>query len=135
MRRWSVQLFIPAALIFFTTAVGAQTLEQKPGQAVSPYYSADEYRLAHSMFDDLKRDLNGAQADAGINLAINQRFDTARTDLNALEQSWDNGHYDSRQILKTISAIQMVLNESLPYDSEALARDQSRLLDFRSEYY
>jgi hypothetical protein len=130
MRRY----LISSGLIFFAAALGAQARDLPD----SRYYSNDEYKLAHSMFDSIESDLNRAQTSVYPNdLAGGPAFNIAHNELLGLEQNWDAGRYDSRQIDNTISALRTVLDDKqlMRYDQEALARDLSRLLDFRSEYY
>jgi len=58
-------------------------------------------------------------------------------ELEALEQNWDKGKYDTREFDNTVSAVQMVLNDNrlIPHDGDVLSADLSRLLEFRAEYY
>jgi len=107
-------------------------------EVVNPYYSTDEYQLAHSMFNKVRADLYRAQTNAYPNyLGDRSRFDIARNQLNGLEGNWDQGKYDVDEFQDTLSAVQMVLNDNhlMPHDRDVLSADVSRLLDFRTEYY
>jgi len=139
----------PAAFILTLGTAGAQNVTSNDNPSIDnrslsnrSYYSHDEYRLAHSLFDTITSDLNKAQTaenstNHSTNLGDSPRFDIAHEELGALEQNWDRGRYDSRQIENTILALEMVTNDNRlsPHDRDALARDVSRLLDFRSDYY
>jgi hypothetical protein len=118
-----------AVCAFVSCSLAAQPA---PAEVRNPFYSADEYQLAHSMFDRIQNDLDQAQTNA-----YGPRFDSAHNALTVLEQNWDRAHFDSNQIANTISAIQMVLNDNrlMPHDHDALSDDVSRLLDFQTEYY
>lgn len=107
---------------------------------VNPYYSADEYQLAHSMFDRIRADLVSAQTNANANpsnLGDAPRVDMARQELGRLEQNWDQARYDTSEFQRTMTAVQMVMNDNrlAPHDRDELSADLSRLLEFRSEYY
>ena len=120
-----------SSLLLFSLIASAQPT---PEQFHNPFHSQDQYVLAHSMFDKLSADLSRAQTNY---LADNAIFDRAQAELSVLEQNWDQGHYESRQIEDTISALQMVLrdNRLLPQDLDAFSDDLSQLLDFQTEYY
>ena len=122
-----------ASLLLFSLTANAQTSSE---QIRSPFYSQDQYQLAHSMFDKVTADLYQAQTDAGP-LEGSSRFIGANNQIRQLKQSWDKGQYLSRQMETTISAIQTVLtdNRLMPRDRDALSADLSHLLDFRTEYY
>lgn len=120
-----------SSFLLFSLIASAQTT---PQQFSNPFHSEDQYQLAHSMFDKISADLSRSQTNY---LADNAIFDRAQTQLSVLEQNWDQGHYESRQIEGTISALQMVLrdNRLLPQDLDAFSNDLSQLLDFQTEYY
>ena len=103
----------------------AQTLAMPP----SPFYSADEYQRAHSIFEKLNADLNTAQANSSPNL-ISQ----ARALVNSLENNWSRAVYDSRQIDDSIAILGRVADQS-PRDRTNISDDVSRLLDLRQQYY
>ena len=130
--------FIPCIFGSALLAMGLTAAQAPPEQITNPYYSQDEYQVTHSMFDKIQADLNYATTNAyPNNLGDNARFDVARNELQQLEQSWDRGQYDSRQLDLTTSAIQMVLNDNrlVLHDREALTADLTRLGEFRAEYY
>ncbi len=131
MKRILIQSLVASNLLLFSMVASAQT---SPEQFVSPFHSPDEYQLAHSVFDKLSADLQQAQSH---DLADSAMFDRAQAALRVLEQNWDSGHYQSRQIDGTITAIQTVQRDSrlMPQDAVALADDLSQLLDIRTEYY
>jgi hypothetical protein len=131
MKRILFRCLVGSSLLLFTLIASAQTI---PEQFRNPFHSQDEYELAHSLFDKISADLARAQSNY---LADNAIFDRAQAELSVLEQNWDKGHYESRQIDATISALQMVLrdNRLMPQDLDALSDDLSKLLDFRTEYY
>jgi hypothetical protein len=118
-------------LLLFSLIASAQP---SPEQFRNPFHSEDQYVLAHSMFDKISADLSRAQTNY---LADNAKFDRAQAQLRVLEQNWDQGHYESRQIEGTMSALQMVLrdNRFVPQDLDAFSNDLSQLLDFQNEYY
>jgi hypothetical protein len=122
-----------SGLLLFSLAANAQTSSE---QIRSPFYSQDQYQLAHSMFDKVTADLYQAQTDAGP-LEGSSRFVSANNQLRQLEQNWDQGHYFSREMESTIAAIQMILTDKrlMPRDRDALSSDLSQLLDFKTEYY
>jgi hypothetical protein len=129
MKRNLVVLFLIAV------AAAAQTV---PEQSPSFYHSQDEYQLAHAMFAKTFIDLHQAQmtfypGNAGDSL----RFGETSVKLRELEQGWDRGHFETRQMESAISAVQMVLqdNRLTSRDGDALYADLSRLLDFQTEYY
>jgi hypothetical protein len=101
-------------------------------QIGNPYYSVDQYQLAHSMFDHIRADLDRA----GTN-AYSPRVDTARLELERLAHNWDQARYHTREFDRTMAAVQMVVNDNglTPKDRDELSADVSRLLEFRSEYY
>jgi hypothetical protein len=117
-------LVVGASLLLFNRAASAETR--------NGFYSQDEYQLTHSMFDQINADLDQAQTDAG-----SSRFDMARSELNRLEQDWDQGRFESREIATAISALQTAANDNrlMPRQRDALDADISRLLDFRTAYY
>lgn len=128
---------IGSSLFLFSLAAGAETL------GTIPFYSHDEYQLTHSMFDKVRADLYQAQTNqahtnayAG-NAGDNFRFDTARAELNRLEQNWDRAEFDSSEIAATISTLETIENDNRlkPQDRDVLDADISRLLDFRTDYY
>lgn len=124
-----------SALLAWGLAAAAQAT---PEQIYNPYYSQDQYQNTHSMFDTIQADLNRAATNAYPNyLGDNARFDVVRTELRQLEQSWDHGSYDSRQLDITTTVLQMVLkdNRLMLHDREVLTADLSRLREFRTEYY
>jgi hypothetical protein len=131
MKRILIQSLVASNLLLFGMIAGAQTT---PEQFVSPFHSPDQYELAHSRFNKLSADLQQARS---YDLADSAMFDRAQAALRVLEQNWDSGHYQSRQIEGTVSAIQTVLRDShlMPQDVDALAGDLSQMLDFRTEYY
>lgn len=141
MRRAFISFATLAGFVAVTVTASAQTASPpvtNEQTVANSYYSPDEYRLAHTMFDSIRNDLDRAQTNAYPNdLGDNPRFDIAHNELRNLEQSWNQGHYDIRQIGGTISAIQMVLHDNrlMPHDRDVLGRDLSRLLDFQDEYY
>jgi len=135
MERNFIPCIFGAALLAMGLTAAAQA---PPEQITNPYYSQDEYQVTHSMFDKIQADLNYATTNAyPNNLGDTARFDVARNELQQLEQSWDRGQYDSRQLDLTTSAIQMVLNDNrlVLHDREALTEDLTRLGEFRAEYY
>jgi hypothetical protein len=116
----------------------AASAETTPQQMTNPYYSQDEYQIAHSMFDKVNADLNRAQTNAHPNnLGDSPRFDIAHNELRALEQSWDKARFDSSQMANTIAALRMVENDNrlMPHDRDVIDADLSRLMDFQTEYY
>jgi hypothetical protein len=120
-------LGLAAGLLLFSL----HTRAQSPRGSLSPFYSADEYQRAHSLFNKLQADLNAAQASTPANL-----LDQARTGVRALQNNWDNAVYDSRQIYDTIVALETAADGSaLERDRANLGDDVSRLLDLRREYY
>jgi len=131
MKRILIHSLVASSLLLFSLIASAQTT---PEQFRNPFHSQDEYELAHSMFDKLRADLSRAQTNY---LADNAIFDRAQAELSVLERNWDKGHYESRQIERTISALQMVLrdNRLMPQDLDAFSDDLSQLLDFQTEYY
>ena len=131
MKRIFMHSLVASSMLVFSLLATAQTT---PGPFGSPFHSPDEYQLTHSMFDKLSADLQQAGAHNPANSAISEHAQGA---LGVLEQNWDSGHYQSRQIEGAISAIQTVLRDSrlMPRDVDALAGDLSQLLDFRTEYY
>ena len=131
MKRILIQSLVASNLLLFGMIAGAQTT---PEQFVNPFHSPDQYELAHSRFHKLSADLQQARSHDPVNNAM---FDRAQAALRVLEQNWDSGHYESRQIEGAISAIQTVQRDSrlMSQDVHALADDLSELLDFRTEYY
>lgn len=102
----------------------------------SSFYSEGEYQLTHTMFARIQNDLNHAQAYSDSAQA-SSRFDLAKNALKNLEQNWQAGKYDSRQMDTTFSAVQAILDDTrlVPRDRDALSTDASSLLEFRTEYY
>ncbi len=98
------------------------------------FYSQDEYRLAHSMFDTLQGDLASAQMHASGDIA---RIERTRADLDQLEQNWDRARFDSRQMATAILDLRTVADDRRFQrdDRAALSVDVSRLLDFQTDYY
>jgi len=124
----AVSLVLPAAAV--TPPINQEI--------VNPYYSVDEFQLTHSMFDRIRADLNRAETYAyPNNLGDAPRFDIARQELGRLEQNWDQARYDTSEFERTMTAVQMVVNDNrlTPHDRNELSADVSRLLEFRSEYY
>lgn len=122
-------------LLLIGLAASAQTV---PEQIPSSYYSQDQYQLAHSMFAKAFADLHQAQVNGQPgNAGDGLRIDDARAKLRELEQNWDRGHFESRQMASAISAVQLVLqdNRLKSKDGDALYADVSSLLDFQTEYY
>ena len=123
-------------LLLIGLAVGAA--QTGPEQVRSLYYSQDEYQLAHSMFAKAVADLHQAQMNFYPgNAGDSFRFEEARAKLSELEQNWDQGHLESRQMESAITAVQLVLrdNRLTSGDGDALYADLSGLLDFQTEYY
>ncbi len=120
-------LGLAAGLLLFTLHARAQS----PRGSLSPFYSADEYQRAHSLFNKLQADLNAAQSSTTSSL-----LDQARADVRVLQNNWDNATYDSRQMYDTIAALETAADGSpLERDRASLGDDVSRLLDLRQEYY
>ena len=114
-------LGLATALLFFVES----------GSAQSPFYSADEYQLGHSVFDQLSADLQTAQASTPASMN-----GQARAEVGALVRNWDNGVYSSRQMAVAIEGVQTLINSSVSLRDRAnLDTDLSRLLDLRKEYY
>lgn len=136
MKRVLFQTFAASSLLLiFGVSAGAQITNE---QIRNPFYSTDQYRNTHSLFDRVRNDLDRAQTNAYPNyLGDNSRFDIIHNDLQALERNWDKGVYDSDQMEDTITAYQMVLSDNRlkPHDRDVLANDFSRLTDFQSEYF
>jgi len=125
-----------SSLLLLSLTLTAQTI---PEQSPNLFHSEDQYQLAHLVFDKLSADLSQVQTTRvqTNGLEDNAIFDRAQAELSALEQNWDKGHYVSRQMEGTISALQMVLrdNRLTPRDRDAFSNDLSRLLEFQTEYY
>jgi|ERR1700678_920238 hypothetical protein len=135
MKRILLPSLIGSCLLFFSLGAIA---EAAPEQTLNPFYSQDEYQNAHSMFDKIRSDLNAAQTDAYANDPRNApRFDSAQNQLRTLEQNWDLGRYDSRELGNTLSAVRTAVNDNrlIPHDRATLDADVTRLLDFQTEYY
>jgi hypothetical protein len=135
MQRIFLQTLAASTLLLVGAALSAQVPNE---QIHNPFYSADQYRNTHSLFDRVRNDLYRAQTDAYPNyLGDSPRFDLAHNDLRTLEQNWDKGVFDSNQMADTIKTLQMVLNDNrlMPHDRDVLANDLSRLMDFQSEYF
>jgi hypothetical protein len=130
VKRYSISCF---------AAMGMLLLPLMAAEPVpTPFYSQDQYQIAHSLFDKIRADLT--QAQAGISsgdLGDGPRFDIARSQLTQLEKQWDQARFATGTFDKTYAAIQMVLNDNrlTGYDRNALSADQSRLLEFRGNYY
>jgi hypothetical protein len=127
---------------FFLSCFVAMNLVMFPliaaEQITNPYYSADEYQNAHSIFDKIRADLSRAQTDASPNnLGDTPRFDIARMQLGQLENQWNQVHFDTAEFDDTYTALHMVLNDNrlTGHDRDVLSADESRLLEFRNEYY
>lgn len=120
-------LSLASSLVVFAAGAQAQSLTISG----SPFYSADEYQRAHSLFDKLHTDLQNAETSAP------QALVTRATDqLDALENNWDNAVYSSRQMIATITDLEAVVNHSTSFIVRAnLGADVSRLLDLRQQYY
>ena len=104
----------------------------------TPYYSQDEYQNAHVMFNKILTDLDRAQSnDHPKIIGDGARFDIARTEIGKLENQWDQACFDSGEFDHTYSALNMVLadNRLTGHDRDVLSADESRLIDFRNEYY
>jgi hypothetical protein len=129
----TIILGVAASVLLFPARGHAQppAAPPSPSASSSPFYSADEYQRAHSLFDKLRTDLNTAQGGIPASL-IGQ----ARADVNALQNNWDSAVYDSRQIDDTIQVLETAVDQSpLPRDRANLGDDVSRLLDLRQQYY
>ena len=96
------------------------------------YHSQDEFLLANSLFRGIRADLDQAQADSPATFTAG-----ARAELDALQQQWKSGVYESRQVDAAISAIRRLADDPKlsPGDRHQLAVDWTRLLDFRKVYY
>jgi hypothetical protein len=131
MKRIFLRSLGATSLLLLGWTLSAQTA---PDELTNPFHSEDQYQLAHSMFAKISADLSGAQTDY---LADNAIFARAQAELSVLEQNWDKGHYNSRQIEGAISALQVVLrdNRLAPRDRDAFSDDLSQLLDFQTQYY
>lgn len=104
----------------------------------SSYYSQDEYQLTHSMFDRIRADLDRAQANDQARLpGDGARFDIARNELGKLETQWDQARFDSAEFDNSYTALNMVLSDNrlTGHDRDVLSADESRLIEFRNEYY
>jgi hypothetical protein len=135
MKHVFLESLLASSLVLAPMAATAQVAGD---QIENQFYSPDQYRNTHSMFDKIRSDLYEAQTNAYPNyLGDNSRFEIAHNELNALEQNWDRGQYDSREFENTMTAVQMVLNDNrlMGHDRDVLSADVSRLLDFRAEYY
>jgi hypothetical protein len=101
------------------------------GSAQSPFYSADQYQLGHSVFDKLLGDLQAAQASTPAPLN-----NLARAEVSTLAKGWDNAVYDSRQMDVTVEGLRTLINGCVSLrDQVTLDADLSRLLDIQKEYY
>lgn len=117
-------LAFSAALLLSPATAPAQT-------TATQFHSQAEYDLAHSLFNKLHTDLNAAQTSTSPYL-----FDQARAELNALETNWDAGIYDSRQMDRAVTALEIVADRAPQLQNGAnIASDISRLLDLRRQYY
>ncbi len=134
MKRFFLQTFIASSLAL-SPWIAAQAAEEEPA---NPYYSRDEYQLAHTMFDKIRTDLNAAQADVSSgDLGDGPRFDIARMQIGQLENQWDQADFNTSTLDNTYTALHMVLNDNrlTGHDRDVLSADESRLIEFRSEYY
>ena len=130
MKSLRLAITIVANLFFLAARVPAQS-----STSPSPFYSTDQYQLAHSLFDKLSSDLALAETDVSRRDAA--RFNGARGQLEGLRRHWDTGVYDSREADRFVSTIRTLSHDNalLAIDRESLDSDLSRLLDFRAEYY
>ena len=120
-------LSLASSLLVFAAGAQAQSL----ATSGSPFYSADEYQRAHSLFDKLHTDLQDAETSAPQALVTR-----ARDQLDALENNWDNAVYNSSQMIATITDLEAVVSHSTSFiDRANLGGDVSRLLDLRQQYY
>jgi PHD/YefM family antitoxin component YafN of YafNO toxin-antitoxin module len=118
-------------LAAFVLLIPVRGHAQPPAVSPSPFYSADEYQRAHSLFDKVRTDLGTAQGSTPTNL-----IDQARADVSVLQNNWDNAVYDSRQMYDTVLVLEAVVDHSpVLRDRANLGDDLSRLLDLRQEYY
>jgi hypothetical protein len=135
VKHFFLQSLIASSLALFPLIATVQAAEEP---FANPYYSPDEYQNAHSMFDKIRTDLDRAQTDVNSSsLGDSPRFDIARMQLGQLENQWDQARFDSSEFNNTYAALHMVLNDNrlTGHDRDVLSADESRLLDFRSEYY
>jgi hypothetical protein len=133
MKHVLIRTLVGSSLLLSSLTANAQTTSQ---QIRNPFHSQDQYELTHSMFDKLTGDLYQAQTDV-YPLRNTSLFVSTNNQLRQLEQSWDQGHYFSREMESTISAIQMILtnNHLMPRDRDPLSTDLSQLLNLKTEYY
>lgn len=97
----------------------------------SPFYSAQQYERAHSLFDKLHADLKVAEGSVPASL-----IQQARIDVDGLENNWDNGVYSSSQMDRTVGELEAVVHHSRMLSDQAnLGDDVSQLLNLRREYY
>jgi hypothetical protein len=136
VKRLFLQSLIASSLLL--SPVILATAQAADEQLAAPYYSADEYQNAHSMFDKIRADLDRAQAnDHPKFLGDGARFDIARMQLGQLETQWNHADFDTSTFDSTYTALNMVLNDNrlTGHDRDVLSADESRLIEFRNEYY
>lgn len=134
MKSFFLQTLITSSLVL-TPWVVAQAAGE---QLANPYYSQDEYQNAHSMFAKIRADLDHAQGnDHPKFLGDGARFDVVRNQLGHLENQWNQAHFDTSEFDNTYDALHMVLNDNrlTGHDHDVLSADESRLIEFRNEYY
>lgn len=134
MKRLFLQSFIASSLVV-SSWFAAQAADELPA---SPYYSPEEYQNAHSMFATMRADLDRAQSnDHPKLLGDGARFDIARNELGQLENQWDQANFNTNEFDNTYRALHMVLNDNrlTGHDRDVLNADESRLIEFRNEYY
>lgn len=134
MKRLFLRSFIASSLVLLP-CIAAQAAEEQPA---TPYYSPDEYQSAHSMFAKIRADLYRAQVNdrPGI-VGDGARFHIARMQLGQLENQWNQAEFDTGTFDKTYTALNMVLSDNrlTGHDRDVLSADESRLIEFRNEYY
>jgi hypothetical protein len=134
VKRFFLRSFFASTLVL-SPWIAAQAAGQ---QLANPYYSQDEYQNAHSMFDKIRADLAQAQSDvSSTDLGDGPRFDIARMQVGQLETQWNRADFDTSTFDNTYTALNMVLNDNhlTGHDRDELSADESRLIEFRSEYY
>lgn len=134
MKLFFLQSLIASSLALYPW-IAAQAAEE---QIANPYYSQDEYQNTHSMFDKIRADLDRAQTnDHPDLLGDGARFDIARMQLGQLENQWDQADFNTTTFDNTYTALHMVLNDNrlTGHDRDVLSADESRLIEFRHEYY
>lgn len=130
MKRFFLQTFIASNLLLLPL-LGTTPI-------ANPYYSQDEYQDAHSMFAKIRADLDRAQANEQPKfLGDGARFDIASMQLGQMENQWDQADFNTSTFDNTYTALHMVLNDNrlTGHDRDVLSADESRLIEFRSEYY